>query len=143
MTQRYAVGMKDRNSLEMAVLGLEKAFQLTQDDLEQRLVLIVPVYFDFEDTWLGKAINTLNASGFSAKLLEKNRVIRIGKAKIELLSTAHISRARVSDILVAYLPTEKDLEKIDKLNAVNNVVLIPQLQEEFNYWVDKWNPEIL
>ena len=142
MTQRYAVGMTDRKYFEMALLGLQKAFQLTQDDLEQRLVLIVPTY-DFADTWLGKAIDALNASGFSAKLLEKDRVIKIGKVKIELLSTAHIDRARVSDILVSYLSTEKDLEKIDNLGAVKNAVFIPHLQEELDYWIGKWNPEIL
>ncbi|MFL9479672.1 hypothetical protein ACKEN4_10550 [Acinetobacter baumannii] len=142
MTQRYAIGMTDRKYFEMAVLGLQKAFQLTQDDQEQRLVLIVPNY-DFVDTWLGKAIDALNVSGYSAKLLEKNRVIKIGKAKIELLSSAHIDRARVSDILVAYLSTEKDLEKIDKLNAVKNVIFIPHLQDELDYWISKWHPEIL
>lgn len=142
MTQRYAIGMTDRKYFDMAVLGLQKAFQLIQDDLEQRLVLIVPTY-DFADSWLGQAIDALNVSGYSAKLLEKNRVIKIGEAKIELLSRAHIDQASVSDILVGYLSTKEDLEKIDTLDAVNNVVFIPHLQDELDFWITKWHPEIL
>ncbi|ENV98301.1 hypothetical protein P7L54_20835 [Acinetobacter bereziniae] len=142
MTQRYAIGMTDRQAFEMAVLGLQKAFQLLEDDKEQRLVLIVPLY-NFSDTWLGKAIDAVKALGFSAELLEKNRVIKIDKVNIELLSSAHIDRAKISDVLVAYLSTDKDLVKIDNLVAVKNVVFIPHLQEELDGWIEKWNPEIL
>ena len=133
-TQRSAFYIKSKGADESSIKkGLRWLHQLGSKDLSKRSATLAVN----QPSILRGTIESVIGSAAVKKLRDRHS-ITVTPTQVSLLTERDSIYSLNGPVLAVY-PSKKLLDKIDSLEGVTDILVIPWTQSEIQYWIDTWS----
>ena len=118
---------------------IELAVKLSQENAFKIITFLVPAKSDFKHS----IVADLFGQQIMNTLLKGKKVKAIDDIYFELESVKTFREYESYQIIIGFYLTQKGIDVFDSARNAKILIFLPWLEEEFNNWIDRWNPIIL
>jgi hypothetical protein len=138
--KRYLFSPVPLHGADTIFLRLKRAFEKTSTIAKSTnnfATIVCPTKSNFKS--IGRKIFTDRAINM---LLNGKSVLVLDRVRMNLESTRSFDKKLSSNTLLCLYADKDMLNKIDSRGNVTSIIVAPSSKEAFDYWNEKWSPEI-